>query len=179
MTNLCKPAIITNLVTPFIDYGHVDVINEAGHFPASGRTVRCTNSFVHIALNGPLISRFHSVKDFQFHQKMWVSIHCSPGTCHFLGHDHFFTEVVSQNKYIETPSYGYLGNTVTSLLRPLFFGKNRHTFSCKNTLVNTPTPLIRPIFYDPLVTALTGFTIIQSLKSLFARHEYCGILQTP
>ena len=75
MTNLCKPAIITNLVTPFIDYGHVDVINEAGHFPASGRTVRCTNSFVHIALNGPLISRFYSVKDLQFDQKMRVNIH--------------------------------------------------------------------------------------------------------
>lgn len=75
MTNLCKPAIITNLVTPFIDYGHVDVINEAGHFPARGRTVRCTNSFVHVALNGPLIRRFYSVKDFQFNQKMWVNIH--------------------------------------------------------------------------------------------------------
>ena len=24
-----------------------------------------------------------------------------------------------------------------------------------------------------------GFTIIQSFKSLFARHEHCGILQTP
>ena len=75
MTNSCKPAIITNLVTPFIDYGHVDVINEAGHFPASGRTVRCTNSFVHVALNGPLIRRFYSVKDFQFNQKMWFNIH--------------------------------------------------------------------------------------------------------
>ena len=35
--------------------------------------------------------------------------------------------------YSETPAYGHLGNTVTSLLRPLFWppGKNRQTFSCK------------------------------------------------
>ena len=41
--------------------------------------------------------------------------------------------------YSGTPPYGHLGNTVTSLLQPLFWphGKNRHAFSCRKTLVYT------------------------------------------
>ena len=41
--------------------------------------------------------------------------------------------------YSGTPPYGHLGNTVKSLLQPLFWppGKNRHAFSCRKTLVNT------------------------------------------
>ena len=47
----------------------------------------------------------------------------------------------------------------TSLLRPLFWlpGKNDHTFSCKETLVNTVTSLLQPNFFGPLVTILMGF----------------------
>ena len=45
--------------------------------------------------------------------------------------------------YSETPPYGYLGKTVSSLLRPLFLAarQNSHTFSCKKK-----RSLIRPIF---------------------------------
>ena len=52
--------------------------------------------------------------------------------------------------YSETPPYGHLDNTVTSLLRPLFFwppGKNQHTFSRKKTLVNMATPFIWLIIF--------------------------------
>ena len=40
----------------------------------------------------------------------------------------------------ETPPYGHLGYTVTSL-RPLFLAawQNRHTFPCKKTVVDTVT----------------------------------------
>ena len=45
-------------------------------------------------------------------------------------------------RYSETPPYGHLGNTVTSLLRPRYFGRwqNGHTLSYKKkTLVNGVT----------------------------------------
>ena len=58
-----------------------------------------------------------------------------------------------------TPPYGYLGNTVTSLLRPLFLAalQNDHTFSCKKTsLIRSPVNTAN--FFAPLVTVvLTGF----------------------
>ena len=58
-----------------------------------------------------------------------------------------------------TPPYGYLGNTVTSLLRPLFLAalQNDHTFSCKKTsLIRSPDNTAN--FFAPLVTVvLTGF----------------------
>ena len=36
-------------------------------------------------------------------------------------------------------------------------GKNDHTFSCTETLLNTITLLLRPRFFGLLVTLLTGF----------------------
>ena len=63
--------------------------------------------------------------------------------------------------YRGTPPYGHFGNTVTSLLGPLFLAarQNDHSFSLKKkkTLVNTVTSLIRPNVFGPLVTVLTGF----------------------
>ena len=45
------------------------------------------------------------------------------------------------NYYSETPPYGHLSNTVTSLLQPLFLAawQNGHTFSGEKTLVNMVT----------------------------------------
>ena len=56
-------------------------------------------------------------------------------------------------QYSGTPPCGHLGNTVTSLLRPLFLAarQNGHKLSCKKNLVNTA------IFFVTLVTVLTGF----------------------
>ena len=63
--------------------------------------------------------------------------------------------------YSGTAPYGHFGNTVTSLLGPLFFAArpNDRSFSLKKkkTLVNTVTSLIRPNVFGPLVTVLTGF----------------------
>ena len=62
--------------------------------------------------------------------------------------------------YSGTPPYGHFGNTVTSLLGPLFLAarQNDHSFSLKKkTLVNTVTSLIQPNVFGPLVTVLTGF----------------------
>ena len=42
------------LVTPLVDDGHVDVINEHCHLPASWRPIRAAHTFVNIALNGSL-----------------------------------------------------------------------------------------------------------------------------
>ena len=36
-------------------------------------------------------------------------------------------------------------------------GKNNHTFSCKETLINTVTSLLRPNFLGPLLAILMGF----------------------
>ena len=63
--------------------------------------------------------------------------------------------------YSETHPYSHLGNTVTSLLQPLFLAAWQnlpYIFLLKKTLVKTATPLIRPNFFSPLVTALTGFS---------------------
>ena len=56
--------------------------------------------------------------------------------------------------YSGTPPYGHLVNSVTFLLRPLFFGGPAKTSisvfcSCKETFVNTVTSLLRPIFLAP------------------------------
>ena len=62
--------------------------------------------------------------------------------------------------YSGTVPYGYLGNTVTSLLRPLFLAalQNDHTFSCKKTSL-IRSPINTANFFTPLVimTVLTGF----------------------
>ena len=97
---------------------------------------------------------------------MWVNIHWSVGTVISLD------TTTSSLKLFPKISTLKPRLTATSIIRsPRYYGhffwppgKNRHTFSCKNTLVSTPTPLIRPIFYDPLVTVLTGFhyyTVVQ------------------
>ena len=63
--------------------------------------------------------------------------------------------------YSGTAPYGHFGNTVTSLLGPLFFAarQNDRSFSLKKKkpLVNTVTSLIRSYVFGPLVTVLTGF----------------------
>ena len=62
-------------------------------------------------------------------------------------------------------SYDHLGNTVTSLLRPLFSTawQKDHTFSCKKkNLVNTAN-----FFFGPLVTVLMGFHCTCSLRPQF------------
>jgi len=56
--------------------------------------------------------------------------------------------------------------TATSVLRgnTTFFwspGKNNHTFSCKETLVNTVSSLSGPNFFGPLVTTLTGVALYE------------------
>ena len=56
--------------------------------------------------------------------------------------------------YGGTPPYGHLGNTVTLLLRPLFFG--RLAKIAIHFLVEKPS-LIRPNFFGSLVTILMGF----------------------
>ena len=45
-------------------------------------------------------------------------------------------------------------------------GKNDHTFSCKEILVNTVTLLLQPIFFGPLVTVLMGFHCTKVLVSI-------------
>lgn len=41
----------TYLIAPFVDDGHVDVINEAGHLAPSWRAIRGTHTFIYITLN--------------------------------------------------------------------------------------------------------------------------------
>ena len=68
-----------------------------------------------------------------------------------------------QNNHSETLPYGHLGNTVTSLLRLLFFGclaKRPYIFLQKKKPRYYGYPFIRPICFGPLVTALTGFYCI-------------------
>ena len=74
--------------------------------------------------------------------------------------------------YSGTAPYGHFGNTVTSLLGPLFFAarQNDRSFSLKKkkTLVNTVTSVIRPNVFGPLVTVLTGFrTKILAIASCY------------
>lgn len=46
--------VLANLVSPFVDNRHVDIINKHRHLFASGRAVRVAHSLVHVALNRPL-----------------------------------------------------------------------------------------------------------------------------
>ena len=46
--------LISNLVSPLVDVGHVDVVNEDGHFLAGRGTVKRTHTLVHKALHGRL-----------------------------------------------------------------------------------------------------------------------------
>ena len=54
-------------------------------------------------------------------------------------------------------------------------GKNDHTFSCNETLVNTVTSLLRPNVFGLLVTVLTGLhctgkqTVYVSCESILQR----------
>ena len=65
--------------------------------------------------------------------------------------------------------------TATSVIRsPRYYGhffwspgKNNHTFSCKETLVNTVSSLSRPNFFGPLVTVLTGVPLYEADHSSF------------
>ena len=61
--------------------------------------------------------------------------------------------------YSGTPPYGHLGNTMTSLLRPLFLAErqNSHTLSCKEkTLVNSVTCYYGQIFFWPISDRING-----------------------
>ena len=62
----------------------------------------------------------------------------------------------------ETPPYGHLGYTVTSLLRPLFLAawQNRHTFPCKKNRCWYDHPLIRPIFLAHIWPYWWGSTVL-------------------
>ena len=48
--------LIRNLVAPLVDYRHVDVINEHGHFLPSWRTIHAAHTLVYVTLDGPLHS---------------------------------------------------------------------------------------------------------------------------
>ena len=67
--------------------------------------------------------------------------------------------------------HGHLGNTVTSLLRPLFLAAGQsvyfelNTLSCQKNPYQYGHPLIRPNFFGPLVTVLTEFHRISNRKS--------------
>ena len=51
---------IPYLISPLIDDGHVDVINEHCHLFASRGAVGCTHPLVHEALNGSLETHTHT-----------------------------------------------------------------------------------------------------------------------
>ena len=42
---------MSDLVSPLVDYWHIDVVNEHGHFLACRRPVRCTHPFVNVTLD--------------------------------------------------------------------------------------------------------------------------------
>ena len=44
----------SNLIAPFIDNWHIDVINEASHLASCRRAVRSTHTFVDVTLNSAL-----------------------------------------------------------------------------------------------------------------------------
>ena len=48
----CLPS--TNLIAPFVNNRHINVINKYSHLLASRRTVCVSHSLVHIAFNRPL-----------------------------------------------------------------------------------------------------------------------------
>lgn len=46
-----KPALLRkHLISPFVDNGHVDVINEDGHPASTRRSVSAANSFLNVTL---------------------------------------------------------------------------------------------------------------------------------
>lgn len=51
---LIKFEEISNLISPFVDDRHVDIINENGHFLASRRTVRAPHPLIQIAFDSAL-----------------------------------------------------------------------------------------------------------------------------
>ena len=55
-------------------------------------------------------------------------------------------------KYSGIPPYGHLGNTVTSLLQPLFLAarQNGHTFSCKKKPSLIRSPVNTTKFFWPI-----------------------------
>ena len=70
----------------------------------------------------------------------------------------FRKEELLQSKYNGTRPYSHLGNTITSLLQPLFLagGKNGHKFSCTKKTSLLRSPIKTANFFGPLVTVLTG-----------------------
>ena len=55
--------LVGDLVSPFVDHWHVDIVNEDG-CPLAGRgTVRCTHTLVYVALNGALTVRVEKNAD--------------------------------------------------------------------------------------------------------------------
>ena len=87
--------------------------------------------------------------------------------------------------------------TATSVIRsPRYYGhfvwssgKNNHTFSSKETLVNTVGSLSRPDFFGPLVTVLTGVPLYEEDHSsffwwlaatwFFARQVWTWVVKRP
>jgi len=56
---------MSNLVSPFVDDWHINVVDEDRHLLASRRTVRCTHTFVYVTLDSTLKqtqSQLHSIK---------------------------------------------------------------------------------------------------------------------
>lgn len=45
---------VRNLIAPFVNYRHVYIVNEHGHFFTARRTVRATDSFVYVTFNRTL-----------------------------------------------------------------------------------------------------------------------------
>ena len=69
---------------------------------------------------------------------------------------HLTAHKIFRLRYSGTPSYDYLGNTVTSLLRPLsLVARQKQPYIFSETLVNTVSSLSWPNFFGPLVTVLT------------------------
>ena len=54
MVNKCMINLDINLISPVVDDGHVDIINEYCHLLASWWTICCTHTFVHQTFNGSL-----------------------------------------------------------------------------------------------------------------------------
>lgn len=54
---LIKLEAISDLISPFVDDRHVDIINENGHFLASRRAVRAPHPLIQIAFDSPLQER--------------------------------------------------------------------------------------------------------------------------
>ena len=52
----------TRLVSPLVDDRHVEVVHEGGHLLTGRRTVRRSDTFVHVAFNGSLCQSKHPYK---------------------------------------------------------------------------------------------------------------------